>query len=1034
MNEIIESVKTALGDPVVSRLFFVSLEIIIMAALAGFIVRVMRIKSMRFVALVWLLVLAKPILGLFMGSPLHLVNFRKPDASMIMNISPDGKTNLDDLIATQMEKDQKLLSDRSSPMVMTGSTEKSFNDGQNSPETGKSAHFLSIPLGTILRIAWLAGIFSFLCLTIFDQLRIMHLRKSALPPSQEMGNLYQNLVKGLGIGRSPKLGLSSVLESPALVGIVNPMILFPQWLNEKYDRSQIEWLMRHELMHWMHKDSFGLVLRRVSEILFFFHPAIWWAGRKWEEAMELACDRALLKSEPEAKCYAGHLFRLLENQQTRLKCPVSAGLFATRTQIGKRIAALLSNPLRNPVHLGALSVSALFILAILGFTLGLGFQKESGAQEETKSNAQMLEEGKIREKASKVHADLRTLCVAMEAYNVDNNIYPFKFHALTTPIAYMTQIPPDPFAVSDTQSPGSELQFLKMNYAPDYKSIYLYSVGPDGADQEGSATYDPTNGTISAGDIIRIVDVRDRTILSLTDRDLQEKVDAQKNALLMVKSALESWFLANRSFPDSLKGLLSPTKYIGKIPEDLFAPVKPVSYIYDKEGRIALVYSIGPDKVDDNGIVEISGFHEKGEIPKGDIVIKLDMAELEERHPQNISSEALDNDIMMQELLKIKKQDGKDNALIHYQMASKMMPPTPNEAQQDLIKRILNQGWDASAGELIPYINSYKPMFAEIRKGIALDYAKNVGWEKGPATPVPNFLTAQISSKMLCVEGRYLESQGKYREALDNYLTALTMGRDYGAPDGALIAALISIAVEKISLRQIHHIAASGNLKDTDLEALLDRLKEIEETTVTPAGAMSQEAHCMKWIFKKMRENPEELNRTIADLEKEFGAKREMFAQLADLWEAEHDKLWDFQLNYIRTPYWERNSGEFEKKLNEMLATASPLIKISFPNFNEADVRITITFSSNRETRITVALELFKSGNGHFPASLSELVPKYFDNLPVDPFSGKIFMYNLSEKGDSYTLYSLGPDITDNDAKTLYDPTNGTISSGDLKF
>lgn len=1045
IDNIIHSVKTLLGDPLVSRLFFVSLEIMIMAALAGFLIRLTRIKSMRFVALVWLLVLAKPILGLFMGSPLHLINFRKPDVSIVMNISPDGKSNLDELIATQMEKDRKRLSDRSTQMVMTGSIEKTLNVEQKSPEINQRSESFSILPGTILRIAWLSGILFFLSLTFYDQFRIRRLKKSALPPSPEMEKLFQNLVKELGIGRFPKLGLSSILESPALVGIINPMILFPHWLNEKYDRSQIEWLMRHELMHWRHKDSFALLLRRVSEILFFFHPAIWWAGRKWEEAMELACDRALLNSEPEARHYAEHLFRLLENQQARLKVPLSAGLFATRTQIGKRIAALLSNPLRNPARLGILSVSALLILAILGFTLGLGFQKESRAQdqegksliqtEEMKKQALSPEdEQKIREKVSVVKTDLRSLHVAMEAYNVDNNVYPQTFRVLTTPIAYITKILPDPFTVPETGEVGPESQSLKMSFAPDYKSLYLYSIGPDRMDQEGNPPYDPTNGTISSGDIIRTIDVGYHTILQLKDKDLQGKVDAQKNALLMVMSALESWFLANRNFPDNLNGLLSPTKYVSKIPDDLFASGKPVSYIYDKEGGIALIYSVGPDKVDDNALVEISGFHEKGEIPKGDIVLKLELAKLEERHPKTISPETLEKDTMLQDLLKMKKQDGRDNALIHYQLSSKMMPTLPNQAQQEIIKKVLKQGWDKSAEELIPYMNSYKPMFAEIRKGTALDYAKNVGWEKGPATPVPNFLAAQISAKMICVEGRYLESRGKYMEALDNYLTALTMGRDYGAPDGTIIGALISVAVEKIVLRQIHDLAASGNLKDSELQGLLERLKEIEDTTVTPPDAMIQESHCMEWIFKKMRENPEELDKSFPDLEKQSGAKKGNMKELADLWEAEHDKLWNFQLDYIRTPYWERNPDEFQKKLDDMLAKASPLNKISFPNFNEADVRIVSTFSSNRETQIATALALFNMQNGHYPGSLSELVPQYFGALPVDPFSGKNFMYNLSRKGDNYTLYSLGPDRNDDDAKMLYDPTNGTISGGDLKF
>ncbi|MBN1901944.1 hypothetical protein JW926_11535 [Candidatus Sumerlaeota bacterium] len=1034
LDKITFSINTLLGDPLVSRLFFLSVEIILMAALALLIIRVMRIKSMRFVALVWLLVLSKPILGLFMDSPFHLVDFQKP-APVVIHSSSDARSNLDDLIANQMEKDQERPSTQSTHTFAPLSTDATSHEIQEPMEPKQNSRVFFLSLGKVLKTFWFAGVVLFFILTLVDQFRIRRLKKSAFSPSGEVEKLYDALAKEMGISRVPKLMLSSVLESPALVGVFNPIIFLPQWLDKNFDYSQLKWLMRHELTHWKHKDSLGLLVRRISEILFFFHPAVWWVGRRWEEAMELACDRALLHSEPEARYYAEHLYRLLENQQARRRVPLSSGLFATRTQIGKRIAALLSNPLKRPARLGALSISALFILAILGFTLGLGFERETGAQEAGNSKIQTLsseQEQKIREKISAVRSDLKSLTVAMESYHVDFDACPLKIHALTTPIAYMTRIPPDLFAIPETGVTAPESQTLRLNIAPDYKSFLLYSIGPDGADQKGNLFYDPTNGATSSGDIIQIVDLGDQAILQIKDRELRKMVDEQKNALLMVKSALESWFIANRNLPDSLNALFSPTKFIRKIPEDMFAPGNAVSYIYDKEGGIALIYSIGPDKVDNYGSAQIVGFYEEGEIPKGDIALELELAELEERHPQNISSKALKDDVMMQDLLKMKEKDGKDNALIHYQMASKIMPSDPNHIQQELINKILKQGWDKSADELVPYINSFKPMFEEIRKGTALDYAKNVGWERGPATPVPNFFAAQISAKMLCVEGRYLESQGKYGEALDNYLTALTMGRDYGAPYGTLISALISIAIENRSLRQIYNLASSGNLQSSELERLLDRIKVIEDTTIMAPGAMAGEANCQKWIFKKMRENPEDINKNIQELEKEFGVKRDQFAKSADLWEAEHDKLWNFQMDYIKKPYWERNQDEFQKKLDEMLSDAFPINKIAFLNFHEADVRTTTAFSRNRETQIAVALELFKSQKGHYPATLIELVPKYFTNLPVDPFSGKNFVYDLLEKGDKYVLYSLGPDLMDNDAKTLYDPTNGTISSGDL--
>ena len=60
---------------------------------------------------------------------------------------------------------------------------------------------------------------------------------------------------------------------------------------------------------------------------------------------------------------------------------------------------------------------------------------------------------------------------------------------------------------------------------------------------------------------------------------------------------------------------------------------------------------------------------------------------------------------------------------------------------------------------------------------------------------------------------------------------------------------------------------------------------------------------------------------------------------------------------------------------------------------------------------IAAALELYRGSNGEYPDSLESLRP-YFVRLPIDPFTGKSFIYR--REGTDYVLYSCGPDQTDN--------------------
>ncbi|MFH0794382.1 MAG: DUF4190 domain-containing protein [bacterium] len=126
-------------------------------------------------------------------------------------------------------------------------------------------------------------------------------------------------------------------------------------------------------------------------------------------------------------------------------------------------------------------------------------------------------EAQVRSKVSRVKADLRMLATGLESYRVDNNSYPVGttpgggLEKLTTPVAHISSLPPDTFA----REKGAPLR-----YHTDGAGWILVSRGPDldydieprsdystqnakSSDVLWAKTYDPTNGTVSNGDIWR---------------------------------------------------------------------------------------------------------------------------------------------------------------------------------------------------------------------------------------------------------------------------------------------------------------------------------------------------------------------------------------------------------------------------------------------------------------------------------------------------------------------------------------------------
>ena len=67
-------------------------------------------------------------------------------------------------------------------------------------------------------------------------------------------------------------------------------------------------------------------------------------------------------------------------------------------------------------------------------------------------------------------------------------------------------------------------------------------------------------------------------------------------------------------------------------------------------------------------------------------------------------------------------------------------------------------------------------------------------------------------------------------------------------------------------------------------------------------------------------------------------------------------------------------------------------------------------------TRLTLALSTFKSERGTYPATLAELQPAFLEPIPIDVFSNAPLKYSRTAAG--YTLYSVGPNMTDDGGKS----------------
>jgi len=228
---------------------------------------------------------------------------------------------------------------------------------------------------------WLAGVVFFVFRSALDRLRLRRLIQRAMAADAALAARYVQLAAAFGVSHAPRLKVTEELESPALVGSLVPTVLIPRWLVSERDGDKIDWALRHELMHWKLFDTHAGLVREVAQALFYFHPAVWWAGRNWEAAAELACDRAIISDDDESRDYAAQLYGMLVEIRDRRRFPVTSGLFATRTQIRQRIAALVQGPCRTRAHLGAFALVAVTALSLAALSIGGTFADKGPSAE-----------------------------------------------------------------------------------------------------------------------------------------------------------------------------------------------------------------------------------------------------------------------------------------------------------------------------------------------------------------------------------------------------------------------------------------------------------------------------------------------------------------------------------------------------------------------------------------------------------------------------------------------------------------------------
>lgn len=150
--------------------------------------------------------------------------------------------------------------------------------------------------GYILLGIWIVGILAMVIFVIKSSLRLRSLKKSALPlQNREVLQLYNHCLNEMKIHRNIPVYSTAFLKSPVITGLLRPCIYLPIHLISLQNKSDIRYMLLHELQHYKHHDTIASYLMNLTGTIYWFNPFVWYAIREMHADREIACDTSVLK-------------------------------------------------------------------------------------------------------------------------------------------------------------------------------------------------------------------------------------------------------------------------------------------------------------------------------------------------------------------------------------------------------------------------------------------------------------------------------------------------------------------------------------------------------------------------------------------------------------------------------------------------------------------------------------------------------------------------------------------------------------------
>lgn len=178
------------------------------------------------------------------------------------------------------------------PIVQEDTSSAAVSPDRQTAEPGNR----KLSLLSVLSLIWISGLVLFMLyhFSVYRLFRQQALRWSSSVQSKAARDRIESVFREMDIKPSFAVLTSGKVPNPMLVGIRKPLLLLP---HENYGGQELEFIVRHELVHYKRHDILYKLLLLVVQAVHWFNPLVWLMVREAGRELEIYCDETVVHQQ-----------------------------------------------------------------------------------------------------------------------------------------------------------------------------------------------------------------------------------------------------------------------------------------------------------------------------------------------------------------------------------------------------------------------------------------------------------------------------------------------------------------------------------------------------------------------------------------------------------------------------------------------------------------------------------------------------------------------------------------------------------------